>query len=112
MAEVAASLSRGTTGLRPGSPTLPVRTYVGTPALLLPELPPEFARHDARLARLAWLALSPISNASGPRFVVSTACASSAKALAFAQRLLTLGLVDAALAEPEDGGSIRRPLTG
>lgn len=161
MAEVAASLSRGTTGLRPGSLTLPVRTYVGAPALLLPELPPELARHDARLARLAWLALSPISNtvaqavdrwgasrvaiiagsstggiaeteeafkhylresrapdgysfdrysfdalvqfleqatgAGGPRFVVSTACASSAKALASAQRLLTLGLVDAAL---------------
>src|SRR3954468_18599076 len=63
MAEVAASLLRGTTGLRPGPPTLPVRTYVGTPAVLLPELPHELARHDARLARLAWLALRPISKA-------------------------------------------------
>jgi 3-oxoacyl-[acyl-carrier-protein] synthase-1 len=161
MAEVAASLSKGKTGLRPGAPTLPVRTYVGTPAAVLPELPPQLGRHDARLARLAWLALGPITTAvagaierwgpsrvaivagsstggiaeteeaykhflresrppegytfdrysfdslvqfleqatgaSGPRFVVSTACASSAKALASAQRLLTLGLVDAAL---------------
>jgi 3-oxoacyl-[acyl-carrier-protein] synthase-1 len=161
MPEVAASLSRDKTGLRPGSPTLPVRTYVGTPAALLPELPAALAGHDARLARLAWLALGPISNAvaravdrwgasrvaiiagsstggwaeteeafkhylresrapegysfdrysfdalvqfleqatgaRGPRFVVSTACASSAKALGSAQRLLTLGIVDAVL---------------
>jgi 3-oxoacyl-[acyl-carrier-protein] synthase-1 len=161
MAEVAASLSRATTGLRPGSPTLPVPTYVGSPAGVLPELPPDLARHDSRLSRLAWLALKAISTAvaravdrwgasrvaiiagsstggiaeteeafkhylresrapdgysfdrysfdalvqlleeatgaSGPRFVVSTACASSAKSLGSAQRLLTLGVVDAVL---------------
>lgn len=159
MAEVAASMARGTTRLQPSSPDLPIRTFVG--ALSPPKLPKEFVRHDARLARLTWLALSPISNAvaravdrwgasrvaiiaasstggmaeteeafkycrresrppdgytfdrysfdalvqfleqatgaSGPRFVVSTACASSAKALGSAQRLLTLGLADAVL---------------
>ncbi|HEX7671011.1 MAG TPA: beta-ketoacyl-ACP synthase [Polyangiaceae bacterium] len=161
MADMAAGATRGTTRLRPGSPELPIPTYVGGPALPLPELPGELAVHDARLARLAWLALAPISGAiteavdrwgasrvaviagsstggiaeteegyrhyvresrppdgytfdrysfdalvqfleratgaSGPRFVVSTACASSAKALGSAQRLLTMGFVDAVL---------------
>jgi len=41
--------------------------------------------------------LGEASGANGPRFVVSTACASSAKALGSAQRLLTMGFADAVL---------------
>ncbi|MCA9531025.1 MAG: beta-ketoacyl-ACP synthase [Myxococcales bacterium] len=44
-----------------------------------------------------------LSGATGPRYVVSTACSSSAKVLASARRLLDAGLADAVLVGGADG---------
>lgn len=48
-------------------------------------------------------ALAKISGARGPRYVISTACSSSGKSLAAAQRLLRAGVVDAVLSGGVDG---------
>ncbi len=47
--------------------------------------------------------LAAMLDVSGPRYVVSTACASGAKALASARRLLRAGLADAVVAGGIDG---------
>jgi 3-oxoacyl-[acyl-carrier-protein] synthase I len=41
--------------------------------------------------------LADVSGIKGPRYVVSTACSSSAKSIASAQRLIDAGLIDAAI---------------
>ena len=48
-------------------------------------------------------ALAEVSGIGGPRYVVSTACSSSAKALASGRRLLELNLADAVLVGGVDG---------
>ncbi len=47
--------------------------------------------------------LASLSGAQGPRYVVSTACSSSAKVFGSAQRLLDLGIADAVLVGGADG---------
>ncbi len=59
-------------------------------------LPPEFDLAQQEIGSAA-IALSGLLKLSGPAYVISTACSSSAKALASAARLLHLGVCDAVL---------------
>ncbi|NOK35206.1 beta-ketoacyl-ACP synthase [Corallococcus exercitus] len=60
------------------------------------ELPSRFHLHQQELGSPA-LALTQVLGAGGPAYVISTACSSSAKALASAARMLRAGTVDAVL---------------
>lgn len=60
------------------------------------QLPPGFHVGQQELGSPA-LALSHVLGVAGPSLVISTACSSSAKALASAARLLRAGMVDAVL---------------
>ncbi|QRK05195.1 beta-ketoacyl-ACP synthase [Archangium violaceum] len=58
------------------------------------QMPPEFHVRQQELGSPA-LALNHVLGVTGPSFVISTACSSSAKALASAARLLRAGMADA-----------------
>lgn len=62
----------------------------------LGSLPPEFDLAQQEIGSPA-IALSGLLKLNGPAYVISTACSSSAKALASAARLLQLGVCDAVL---------------
>ncbi len=66
-------------------------------------LPEPFDYHRQHPFHIFSDTLQILSGAEGPRYIVSTACSSSAKVLASAQRLLDVGLADAVLVGGGDG---------
>jgi len=65
--------------------------------------PPGYDYHRQHCFHAFGDTLAALSGIEGPRYVVSTACSSSAKVFASAQRLLDLDLVDAVLVGGADG---------
>ncbi|MBX3251006.1 MAG: beta-ketoacyl-ACP synthase [Myxococcales bacterium] len=77
--------------------------WFGAGASEPPVLPAEYRYFDQHPFHAFADVVAALSGATGPRYVVSTACSSSAKVFASARRLLDLGLADAVLVGGVDG---------
>ncbi|RKG58910.1 beta-ketoacyl-ACP synthase [Corallococcus sp. AB011P] len=86
---VAVVLGTSTSGVGEGEAAIAGHLATG-------ELPPRFHLQQQELGSPA-LALAHVLGTRGPAYVISTACSSSAKALASAARMLRTGTVDAVL---------------
>ncbi len=67
------------------------------------ELPQDYDFNDCQAFHGLQNVARAVSGARGPSFVISTACSSSAKALASAQRLIQVGICDAVICGGADG---------
>lgn len=88
-ARVGVVLGTSTSGIGEGAHAIAQQHHLG-------QLPPEFHMAQQELGSPA-LALADFLGLTGPQLVISTACSSSAKAMASAARLLQAGLCDAVL---------------
>lgn len=77
--------------------------WYGAGAAVPAEPPPSYDYHRQHCFHAFADTLAALSGAEGPRYVISTACSSSAKVFSSAQRLLDLGLADAVLVGGADG---------